>query len=99
MGFLVISDSTKVLYLDKFINKVFKILPMSEEDGCIPKIYMHSLLIEINSANELFDGELIDILVKINAIYSQNDIEHKQIKKLVFDCTNTLTKMRDRLEG
>ena len=106
MGNLVISDKAKQVYLERLIGKLFKILPMFEEqDKIVPKVYVHALVININSANDLFDGVLIDIVIKLNELYISNEISHKEVKRLVLGCTNFATRLlqeiieKIRLEG
>lgn len=99
MPILVIDTKTKILYLNSLIGKVYKILPLYEnETNEIFKIYLGGLLIDINSANVLFDGILIDLIVKIHSIYV-NDFDHKQVRKIVLECTNLVKKIRGELES
>lgn len=97
MPTLIIDNNAKILYLDKLVGNIFKILPLFEEVNTdIYKLYLGGLLIDINSANSLFDGILIDIIVKINALF-ENDFEHKQIRKIVLESTNLVNKIKKEL--
>lgn len=96
MPTLYINDSTKKLYLKRFIGKIYKILPMFEESGFISDIYIYGVLLDINSANELFDGILIEVIVKINSLYKAH-LTHRQIKKIVLECTNMLKAIEEGL--
>jgi hypothetical protein len=99
MSALIIDDKTKIIYLDKLVGNIFKILPLYEEvDSNVYKIYIGGLLIDINSANSLFDGILIDLIIKINTLF-ENNFEHKQMRKIVLECTNLVKKIRRELEN
>lgn len=97
MGVLYIDNPTKVLYIDKYIGKIYKILPMYEETNEISPIYVYGLLVDMNSANELFDGILIEVIVKIHSLYKLESTTHRQLKKLVLECTNLLSTIRSEL--
>jgi len=97
MGTIVLSVIAKIAYLDGLVGRIYKILPLYEELGEVPiNIYIGALLIDVNSANELFDGKLVDVLVKLNSIY-EKECTHKHIKKTTFECTNMVQKMKDVL--
>lgn len=89
MSFVKISKEEKILYLTRLIGKVLKILHLVEEKQHDYKIYLGGLIIDIHSANDLFDNQLIDVLIKLNSIYI-NDFEHKQIRKIVLECKNNI---------
>ena len=97
MGTIVLSTISKIAYLDGLIGRIYKILPLFEELGELPiQVYIGALMIDVNSANELFDGKLVDVLVKLNSIH-EKETTHKQIKKTTFECTNMVQKMKDVL--
>lgn len=94
---LIISACSKKVYLSNLKNRVYKILPMFEEldDINVLNAYIEWVIIEMNSSNDLFDWILIDIMVLINTLLLTENIQHKQVKKIVLDCAN----MIDRLIG
>jgi len=99
MPILMIDNKTKILYLNNLVGKVYKILPLYEnETDEMLKVYLGGLLIDINSANVLFNGILIDLIIKIHSIYV-NDFDHKQVRKIVLECTNLVKKIRGELES
>jgi hypothetical protein len=82
------SKKSKLIYIDELINKIFKILGLFEDnDNIIPIIYLNGLIMNINSANELFDGELINLIIKLNILIT-NKLNHKELRKIIFECIN-----------
>lgn len=91
---LILSDEAKRKYLERLIGKMIKILHLIEErdeTGVNPSDFIYGQLIELNSANQLFDNELIEIIVKLNIIYNGYDeLEFKDVKKQVFEIKNKI---------
>ena len=91
---LVLSDEAKKKYLERLIGKMIKILHLIEErkdTGINPSDFIYGQLIELNSANQLFNNELIEIIVKLNIIYNGYDeLEFKEIKKQIFEIKNKI---------
>jgi len=100
MNNLVISTDSKILYLDKLKNRVFKILPLFEEseNEIIHNIYLEALIIDVNSANELFDWVLIDVIVLLNSLHGK-ELKHKQVKKTILECVNMIDKIKEGYNG
>ena len=77
--------------LKEIINRLKKILYVYdkgiEDSNYNYKLYCGGILIYVSSSNILFGGELISILVNVNAIII-NDFDKTQIKKLVFESIN-----------
>jgi len=100
-GLMVVSNminKEKDIFLTHLIDRVFKILPLSEQDNNIAKTYVQRLMIDIKSANSLFDGILIDLIIKINSI-TENDLSHIQIRRIVFECINVINKIKEEIEN
>lgn len=91
---LILSDEAKKKYLERLIGKMIKILHLVEErkdTGINPSDFIYGQLIELNSANQLFNNELIEIIVKLNIIYNGYDeLEFKEIKKQIFEIKNKI---------
>lgn len=89
---LILSKDAKIKYLERLIGKMIKILHLIEEreqTGINPSDFIYGQLIELNSANQLFDNELTEIIVKLNIVYSDYEkVEFKDIKKQVFEIKN-----------
>lgn len=97
MSFVKISKQEKIIYLTRLIGKVLKILHLVEEKQHDYKIYLGGLMIDIHSANDLFDNQLIDVLVKLNSIYI-NEFEHKQIRKIILECKNNINFLLENIK-
>jgi hypothetical protein len=101
-GRMEISKKEKIIYLNGLVNRIFKILPLYEEDNNIlPQKYVERLTNDIYSANQLFEGMLIELLIKIYSIYEtpNEPLSHSELKSLVFDCINLCQKITKDLEG
>ena len=94
---IVISNSAKKEYLSSLISKIHKILHLFEEEdetGFSPKHFIYGQLFEINAANEMFDGKLIPIIVKIKGIYDNVEtIEYRDVKKQIFESDKIIKSM------
>ena len=54
----------------------------------------------MNSANQLFDNELVDIIVKLNVVYRDyNKVEFGKIKKQIFEIKNRINYLIKSLTG
>ncbi len=99
---IVISKEAKRKFLEKLIGKMIKILHLIEEEkdtGCDPSNFIYGQLIEVNSANVLFDNELIDIVVKLYAVYTgYKTVEFKEIKKQIFEIKNKINYLISQIE-
>ena len=103
---VVLSLEEKVKCLEEILNKVKKILyvydktlePDSKYDY---KVYCGGVLIYVSSSNLLFNGELVNIVININAILT-NEFSKAQIKRIVFETKNftefLLSKYKKELE-
>ncbi|WP_297419551.1 hypothetical protein [Clostridium sp.] len=83
------TNNEKIIYLNGLIGRVYKILPLYEDMNEALIIYIDSLLLNISSANYLFDDSLIELIIKINEL-KINKIEHKILRKSVFECINMI---------
>jgi hypothetical protein len=93
MDKIMITIEDKKRYLDIMIGKVFKIIPIREENGQVHlNIYMWAILNDLISFNSLCDGELIELVVKLNSIY-EGTLTFSEIRKVVFDTIDTIKKI------
>ena len=89
---VTLSIEEKIKCLEEIINKLNKILyvydkSLEPESQYNYKVYCGGILIYVSSSNNLFDGELVNIIVNINAIIT-NDFEKSQLKRVVFESKN-----------
>ena len=93
-----ISRKEKYLYLNRLIGKIYKTLPLFEVENMLPSNYLNDLIFEIHSANDIFNGILIEIIVKLNSLNKPN-ISHGKLRKIILECTNMIVKMLDEMKG
>lgn len=99
---IIISNAAKKKFLEKLIGKMIKILHLVEEreqTGVDPRDFIYGQLVELNSANQLFDNELVEIIVKLNVVYRDfNNVEFKAIKKQIFEIKRKINYMIELIE-
>lgn len=101
---VVLSTESKEKYLSALIGKMLKILHLIEEEkqtGFSPKQFIENQLFELNSANELFGGELVSIIVKLNGILDgYADMPFDSVKKQIFEIKKMINfELRKIAEG
>ena len=98
-----ISDKSKKEYLNTIIGKTYKILHLIEEEkstGFSPKPFITTFLFEINAANDLFDGKLVQIIIKLKGIKeSYKEIPFSDVKKQIFEIKRIVNHLLKELEG
>ena len=84
-----LSNSAKKEYLNSAIGKTYKILHLIEEEkttGFSPKPFISGFLFELNAANDLFDGKLVQIIIKIKGVKDNYTTAlFSEIKKQIFE--------------
>lgn len=99
---LVLSEAGKKVYLSSLIGKMLKVLHLIEEEktnGYSPTPFIKGQLFEINSANELFDGELVGIIVKLNGVLNNyKTITFEETKKQIFEIKKIITFILNKME-
>lgn len=97
-----VSGDAKREYLSSLIGKMHKILHLFEErpvTGFSPEHFIWSQLWEINTANSLFDGKLMQIIVKVKGLHDNCDtIEYKEVKKQIFEIDKIIKSMLRNLK-
>lgn len=89
---VTLSIEEKIKCLEEILNKIKKILyvydkSQEENSGYNYKVYCGGILIYISSSNILFNGELVNLIINLNAIIN-NDFSKAQIKRIVFESKN-----------
>lgn len=91
---IVLSQQEKMKCLEE-INKKLKKIMYVYEKGLEPqsdynhKVFCGGILLYVSSSNVLFNGELINIVVDLNTILT-NDFDKKQLKRLVMEMINNV---------
>lgn len=89
-------------YINKMINKVWKMLPMREENIPTLPIYIEATLREFIAQKELIDclkdnGNYIEILGIIEGLLKQHDFS--AYRSDVFRAVNLIKKLKSSLES
>lgn len=83
-------------YLSKLIGRVFKIIPMNEEQVGTLDTYVDSLTREIFGNSKVFFGEeLLSICGTLKGLDYSN---HKSLKSDVFKAIEIIEKVRERVK-
>lgn len=88
---------SKMYAIGKLIDSIYQILCLFEEcDDNLPLGYLNRVISECISANDLyFEGELSYIIIQLNSLKQIENQTHKKVKKITFDCANSLCRLRD----
>lgn len=97
-----LSKSAKKEYLNTAISKTYKILHLIEEEkdtGYSPKPYITGFLFELNAANDLYDGKLVSIIIKLKGVREgYSDLPFSKIKKQIFEIKRIINHLLKELE-
>lgn len=100
-GQIILSKAAKEEYLNSLIGKIHKILHLLEEEattGYSPRAFIYGQLLEINSANLLFDGKLATIIVKLKVIYDgYPSLPFAECKKQIFEIKKIINSLEKNL--
>jgi hypothetical protein len=85
-------------YLDKLVGKIFKILPLLEENPVNAKKYLNSLTIELDGMTKNYsdDSYIVSTLFSLQGIKSITD--YNICRKTVFDCLDNINKLKTKLK-
>lgn len=92
-GFVInVSEKERKACLVEIRKRIFKIIYVFEktENGSPNydyKKYVKNILRYVSSADELLDGELMNIKIHMNTLL-QNDLIKSELKSIVFECEN-----------
>ena len=90
-------------HIDELINKIFKILCLCEQceatnDYTLYFEYLYKVSIIMSGNKVLFNNRKFTLLMsEILGLYESKVTDHAQVKKIIFECTNTLQKMKKPL--
>lgn len=97
-----LSIDAKKEYLNSLIGKIHKILHLIEEEkdtGFSPKSFIYGQLLEVNAANVLFEGKLVNIIVKLKIIYDNYaTLPFTESKKQIFEIKKIINTLLKNLE-
>lgn len=92
-----VDDSLVDKYLDKLVDKIFKLLPLREEENPTLAVYHRSLMLELTGFHNLFlemqdNSEFISLLSSLESLMTIEDF--KLYRSKVFECINLVKKVR-----
>lgn len=97
MNNIVISQRSKEKWMKVLPNKIYKILPIYETESIESyKKYLNSLILRTSKFNEICDGVLNDIVLDL-IVLRDDELEFKDIRKIVLDDTNLATSIYNEL--
>ena len=85
-------------YLDKLVGKIFKILPLLEENPINAKKYMVSIINELEGATRNYtdDSYMVSTLFSLQGIKSVTD--YNVCRKTIFDCINNINNLKIKMK-
>lgn len=101
----VVDDKAIRKYLQLVINKIFKILPLYEENNETLEVYIESLILEVKGFIAVYGSvgvtEYISVVSTLEGIQKKVQEEGNQptVKREVFKTIDTVNKIRHMLEG
>lgn len=93
-------------YFDSLIDKIFKILPLFEENNVglsqnidsLVEYELHGLQIQIGELGNSNDFTVLLLTLKsISQHVNENTISHKDMRREIFKCITLVKKMKDKL--
>lgn len=97
-----LSNEAKKQYLVGLIGKMLKILHLIEEEkntGFSPDLFIEGQLFELNSANELFNGALVNVIIKLNGIKEKyQTMSFEAVKKQIFEIKRIINYQIKKIE-
>jgi len=91
-----------ILFLNNITNKIFKILPLKEENNVGFEDYVDSVLIQLVGAKSVFleleNNQNYITIINIVSYIKNNSCSNKQCKREIFKCLNIIKKMTKEWE-
>lgn len=92
-----IPNEAQLNYLKILISKIFKILPMKEQNIATVNVHIDSLLTELIGYKDLFeyvqnDARLLTVICTLRALLN-NDVSHSVCKREVFKCIKCIEQL------
>lgn len=83
-------------YLDKLVGKIFKILPLLEENPTNAKKYLNSLTIELDGMTKYYsdDSYIISTLFSLQGIKTVTD--YNVCRKTILDCLSNVNSLKKK---
>lgn len=96
---IVLSEEEKIKCLEEILLRLKKIIHVYEKSqepnsSYNYKVFCGGIAIYVSSANVLFNGELVNVIININAILT-NNFSKPQLKAIVFETINFVNYLHD----
>lgn len=96
----ITDDEFFINYLNFLINRVYKILPISESEPNTLKSYTDSLVLELLGSKDLIlklrkDANFLSLIAILQSL-SENKYPHDVIKREVFKCISIIKKLIEK---
>lgn len=90
-----IDNKQVISYLDKLTNRVFKIIPMSEEKSTTLERYIESIVRELfGNSKVVFEDELLAIVGTLKGIDFDN---HSKLRSDIFKVLDIIDRTKERV--
>lgn len=85
-------------YLDKLVGKIYKILPLLEENPTNAKKYLNSLIIELDGMTKYYfdDSYIVSTLFSLQGIKTITD--YNVCRKTILDCLNNINSLKRKFK-
>lgn len=95
---LHVYELTVASYFRGLVGKIFKILPMYEEDNATLNVYLRSLMLEVSGGQRILNNDelMFELIVNLEAVLLTNN--HKELRSQVFKCTNICNQLIDKYD-
>lgn len=90
-------------YINKLIDKFYKIIPLKESNCVTTNVYIDGLIIEISGFQEFiehlnYDARILTILNILNYIQN-NELSHYEYRRQIFKCINFIKQIQINVLG
>jgi hypothetical protein len=91
-----IDNKQVISYLDKLTNRVFKVIPMSEEKSTTLEKYVDSIVRELFGNSQIvFQDELLAIVGTLKGLDYRS---HSKLRSDIFKVIEIISRTKDRVE-
>ena len=96
LGVYIPTEREKYAVYSDYISKIYSILIRYEENQKVDREYINFLCFEIQAYANVINSKELDGLAGKLILLTNEDITHTFLRKIVFDCTNFLTRLMQK---
>jgi hypothetical protein len=98
-----IPDKACTNYFTRLVDKLFKVIPLKEDNASTVDGYIQDLIYELMGGDTLFemsdyDSRLIDIILLLQAIKDE-DMSHSEYRRAIFKCITLTNQIKNCVGG